>query len=289
LMLGRGGIETLNSSVEGARERSFFGIYAVRKDERAGAKRLTHGTTLHGLQFTDPAKELDPTTYYSGSSGVGMVLERSKQLVGPNARVAVVGLGVGTLACYRQPDEVYEFFEIDPTILDYSDDGRFTFMQKCAPNATTHIGDARLVLEGMEPGRFDILVVDAFSSDAIPIHLVTKEAFAIYRRSLAENGVLLIHISNRFMDLAPMIAALAEANELEARIRTDLDAPEPGARKSRWVALSSSEAQLTLLEASGREGDWETLAAPAARVWTDDFASILPFIKWETLTGANDD
>lgn len=285
LMLGRGGYETLNSSLEGARERSFFGIYIVRDEEFDGLRGLTHGTTLHGLQFDDPVRELEPTTYYSRSAGVGLALSHSDQLVGRDARIGVVGLGVGTLACYRTPEQTYEFFEIDPAILDYSDDGTFTFMERCAPDAVTHIGDARIVLERMDAARFDMLVIDAFSSDAIPVHLITREAFGIYRRTLTEDGLLLVHISNRFMDLAPMIAALAEANGMEARIRRDLDEPEEGTTPSIWVALSPSEEKLgELVSLSGEEG-WELLPQAEARVWTDDFASILPFLQWENVLG----
>jgi hypothetical protein len=151
LMLGRGGYQTLWASIEGTRERSYFGIYTVREQDYAGLRglrELTHGTTLHGLQFTDPAERREPTTYYGRDSGVGAALGVLPQLAGPEARVGVVGLGVGTLACYREPGQAWDFFEIDPEVVDFSrgEDG-FTFLRECTPDAPIHIGDARLVLE----------------------------------------------------------------------------------------------------------------------------------------------
>lgn len=289
LMLGRGGFTTMESSFQGARERSFFGIYEVREDPVEGLRGLTHGTTLHGLQFTDPTRELEPTAYYGRSAGVGLALANSSVLAGEGARIGVVGLGVGTLACYRQPSEAYEFFEIDPAVLRYSQDGSFTFIDRCAPDAPTFIGDARLVLEGMKPARYDMLVIDAFSSDAIPLHLVTREAFAIYERSMTEDGVLLVHISNRFIDLAPMIAAIAEANGLEARMRQDTKNLKDRQKASLWVALSAKPEQIEKLErlsATDAEPDkWSPMPTPSDHVWTDDFASILPFLEWKNVLG----
>ena len=279
----------MESSFQGARERSFFGIYEVREDPVEGLRGLTHGTTLHGLQFTDPTRELEPTAYYGRSAGVGLALANSTVLVGEGARVGVVGLGVGTLACYRQPSESYEFFEIDPAVLRYSQDGSFTFIDRCAPEAPTFIGDARLVLEDMEPARYDMLVVDAFSSDAIPLHLVTREAFEIYERSMTEDGVLLVHISNRFIDLAPMIAAIADANGLEARMRRDTKNLLDRQKASLWVALSAKPEQIEKLErlsATDLEPDkWSAMPSPSDHVWTDDFASILPFLEWQNVLG----
>ncbi len=286
LMLGRGGYQTLWASFEGARERSYFGIYTVREPASAGLRELTHGTTLHGLQFTAPADRREPTTYYGRDSGVGAALGMLPQLAGPEARVGVVGLGVGTLACYRQPGQAWDFFEIDPKVVDFSRgaDG-FTFLRECTPEAPIHLGDARLVLEGFPDRRFDALVIDAFSSDAIPLHIMTTEAFAIYRRTLADDGLLVLHISSRYIDLRPMVAALAKEHGMTAILRSDLTNLGPRISPSMWVVLSPDAGQIARLIAARRDLGWERLPAPATKVWTDDFASILPYIQWQTILG----
>ena len=214
LLLSLGGISNLLTSFEGDRERSYFGIYSLR-EEPDGDKLLMHGTTIHGVQRAGDEAAEEPTAYYGRNSGVGRVLLQANALFGPNARIGVVGLGVGTLACYREEGQDWTFFEIDPEVLHYSENGDFTYLSRCAPNSPTVIGDARLELEAMAADRFDILVIDAFSSDAIPLHLLTAEAIDIYLRSMSEDGVLLMHISNNYIRLEPVISAigtLARAN-----------------------------------------------------------------------------
>ena len=284
LMLGFGGFETVNASWEGARKRSFFGIYVVRDEEAKGLRGLTHGTTLHGLQFNDSVRELEPTSYYTRRSGVGLALANSERIVGKGARIGVVGLGVGTLACYRRPDQRIDFFEIDPVVASYSREP-FTFVKKCAPDAAIRFGDARLEIEKAAPGSYDILVIDAFSSDSIPLHLMTKEAVAIYRRALTSDGLLLVHISNRYIDLRPMIAGLAAANGMQARLRQDLDRAGRGASPSIWTALAADPETLARLEASSGPGRWEGLPPPPSQVWSDDFASVLPLLRWDNVFG----
>ncbi len=285
LMLGRGGYDTLASSLDGTRERSFFGVYSVRESEFDGLRGLTHGTTLHGLQYADPRREREPTSYYTRSSGVGMALSQAGRVVGPNARVGVVGLGVGTLACYRQADQRYEFFEIDPTVARYSQDGTFTFLKRCAPTAPIHFGDARLELAKVRRSHFDMLVIDAFSSDSIPVHLMTREAFAVYRRALTADGVLLVHISNRYIELEPLIAALAAESGMRALQRVDLDKGNAGRTPSLWVALSADAGALDRLVAASPPAAWEPLEAAQSRAWSDDFASILPLLRWDRILG----
>ena len=283
ILLGRGGYETLKTSFDGARQRSFFGIYVVRDEEERGMRGLTHGTTLHGLQFSDPARELRPTSYYVPSSGVGLAFGASDRIAGPGARLGVVGLGAGTLACYRKPDQRYDFFEIDPAVAQFSRDGPFTFLRKCAPAAAIHFGDARLELEKIPPGSFDMLAIDAFSSDSIPLHLMTREAFALYARVLAPDGVLLAHISNRYIDLEPMVASLARETGMSTLMRRDLSPPKPGSSASIWVALSRDPRALARLEAASPPNAWEPLPPPADTVWSDDFSSILPYLRWDKL------
>lgn len=279
LIAALGALAQAQTSLAGTRSRSYFGIYTVREGLMDGTRQLVHGTTLHGVQYRDPAKALLPTTYYSANSGAGLALTAAQRLYGDKARVGVVGLGVGTLACYRKPGQTWTFFEIDPAVLDYSTRGEFTFMQRCAPKAPTIIGDARLQLEKLPANSYDILVVDAFSSDAIPLHLMTAEAQAGYFRTLAPDGLLLVHISNRFIDLEPVLAALAKEGKLSAMLRPDR-VTEPGLTSSNWVALSRDPAQLAALT---RDGKWRPLGKPAADVWRDDYASILPHLLWNNL------
>ncbi len=279
LIAALGALAQAQTSLAGTRSRSYFGIYTVREGLMDGTRQLVHGTTLHGVQYRDPAKALLPTTYYSANSGAGLALAAAQRLYGDKARVGVVGLGVGTLACYRKPGQTWTFFEIDPAVLDYSTRGEFTFMQRCAPEAPTIIGDARLQLEKLPANSYDILVVDAFSSDAIPLHLMTAEAQAGYFRTLAPDGLLLVHISNRFIDLEPVLAALAKEGKLSAMLRPDR-VTEPGLTSSNWVALSRDPAQLAALT---RDGKWRALGKPAADVWRDDYASILPHLLWNNL------
>ena len=275
LMLGHGGASTLERSAEGARSRSYFGVYSVESSADGTMRELTHGTTMHGKQWLDPQRRLEPTAYYGRSSGAGIALAAADA----DATVGVAGLGIGTLACYRKPGQDWTFFEIDPRVVRYSRDGSFTFVSECAPQARIEVGDARLKLEQEPADSFDVLVIDTFSSDAIPLHLMTREAFATYRHALAEDGVLLVHISNRFIGLAPMVAALAEAGGWHARMRHDPADPERALSESQWIALARSERRIDELERASSE-QWEDLPAPAARAWTDDNASIVPLIRF---------
>lgn len=274
LMLGNGGVSTLELSAQGARSRTYFGVYSVVEPEGAGFRQLNHGTTVHGKQWLDEARRLEPTSYYGRPSGVGIALAS----MAPDASVGVVGLGAGTLACYRRPGQDWTFFEIDPQILAYSQDGTFSFLPDCAPDARVVIGDARLELAKERYG-FDLLAIDAFSSDSIPLHLMTEEAFATYGSALSQDGLLLVHISNRFIDLAPMVSALAEAEGWHGRLRDDDGDLVNGVSPSVWIVLARDEDRLRRLERAS-ELAWSELPAPARRAWTDDNASILPLVRW---------
>lgn len=274
LMLAHGGLSTLELSTQQARSRTYFGVYTVSEPDGEGLRQLSQGTTVHGRQWLGQARRREPTSYYGRSSGVGLALDN----VAAAANIGIVGLGVGTLACYRRPNQDWTFFEIDQQVLVYSRDGTFTFLSDCAPDARVVIGDARLEL-AKERRRFDLLAIDAFSSDSIPLHLMTEEAFATYGSTLAPDGLLLVHISNRFIDLASMVSALAEADGWHGRVRHDVDDLADGLSPSIWIALARDEDRLHRLErASGQP--WSDLPAPALRAWTDDNASILPLIRW---------
>ncbi|APE27539.1 spermidine synthase [Aurantiacibacter gangjinensis] len=276
LLVGLGGLANLQTSFEGARERSYFGIYSVQ-EQADGDVLLMHGTTIHGIQRSG-ADALEPTAYFGRESGVGLALENAGSVVGSQARIGVVGLGIGTLACYRQPGQDWTFFELDPEVLRYSERGDFTFMSSCAPNADIVVGDARLELQALPANSFEVLVIDAFSSDAIPLHLLTAEALAVYDNVLTEDGVLLMHISNRYVRLEPVVARLAETSGFYAmQLSSEADMAHD-LYSSNWIALSASRAPLDRLSTTGA---WRLLAPPEGPVWTDDYASILPYLVWE--------
>jgi len=274
LLAGLGGFASLQVTMEGKRERSYFGIYTIQEQDDGGAL-LLHGTTVHGVQ-RGGAQALAPTAYYGESSGIGLSLKAADAMLGANARIGIVGLGVGTLACYRQKGQDWTFFEIDPIVLDYSLDGQFTFMEDCAPDDEVVIGDARLELENLPAASFDLLAIDAFSSDAIPLHLLTAEALDIYWRSLEDDGLLLMHISNRYIDLEPVLARLAQSRGLHAIIRRDVS-QDATLYSSNWVAFARQPEMLAELN---EPGGWDQLKPASGRTWTDEYASILQYLRW---------
>jgi hypothetical protein len=283
IMVGIGAVGHGRAYARGERVRSYFGVYTVSDLTGYGIRQLTHGTTQHGRQYLDPAKRREPTAYYGRSAGVGLLLANAGEVYGPGARVGIVGLGTGTLACYRAPDQAYRFYEIDPAILDFSTQGKFTFLADCAPNSETVIGDARIALEEEAAAQYEVLVVDAFSSDAIPLHLLTREALQAYRRTITDRGALAIHISNRFIELEPVLAALARDAGMAAMVRHDDPDSSKGLTASKWVVLTQNAASLgAIRQASGAE-QWRELAAPADSVWSDQYASTLTQFRWKRL------
>ncbi len=286
IMLGLGGWKQMETSAaEGVRQRSFFGVYTVQNVEGANIRRLLHGTTMHGAQSLDPGSALAPLTYYVPESGVGQAMRAAPALFGPKARIGVIGLGAGTLSCYATPAEDWTMFEIDPLMVEIaSDPKRFTFVSSCKPDARIVVGDARLKLADEPAARFDLLAVDAFSSDAIPLHLLTREAFDAYRHTLAPGGVLLVHISNRFLDLQPVVAAIAQAEGMAARVfsyKPSDDLRAKGHTASVWIALAADEASMrAFTQATANPAGWQNMATrPDVPAWSDDFASVLPVLK----------
>ena len=295
LMFANGGWRNLEQTFDGVRMRSYFGTYTVNASESGRTRWLSHGTTMHGLQILDAPTR--PVSYYAPTSGVGIAMTRAAELYGPNASIGVVGLGTGTLACYHKPGQTLQFFEIDPLMIEIARTRNiFSFVERCAPDSTVTLGDARLTLGDVTPGKFDILALDAFSSDSIPLHLLTKEAFAIYRRALKPDGILMVHISNRYIDLNPVIAAEAKTSGWFAALRNDsppVAMVNDGARASQWIALSPDAAKLAQLtgKVESRRGRyyrpdlWTKLDEPGKmRAWTDDYASVLPHLSlWKNL------
>ncbi|WP_294329679.1 fused MFS/spermidine synthase [uncultured Sphingomonas sp.] len=274
-----GGYNAIQTSLSGARTRSYFGVYTV--SDKPHERRLAHGTTLHGVELKG-ARATHPTTYYQAGSGVGQAMQAAPLLYGAGARIGVVGLGTGTLACYARPGQHWRFFEIDPAVVHLArDSGAFGFLRLCAPQAAIVVGDARLRLGELPPASLDLLALDAFSSDAVPMHLMTAEAFAAYGRVLAPDGLLLVHISNRFLALGPVVAGAAKAGGWQG-LRL-IHTPTAAERRdegtvSDWIALSRSSRVLSTLQARSRE--WRQLVAePGFDGWTDDHASLVPVLR----------
>jgi hypothetical protein len=283
LMLAGGGWDRVAlSAAPGRMTRSFFGIYTI--GESNNSRRLVHGTTVHGIEnLGSPERERMPTAYYVPGSGVGQAMTAVPRLFGGHARIDAVGLGAGTLACYAQPGQRWTFYEIDPAIARIASDSTdFRFLARCLPDAPIVIGDARLTLDQAAPASTDLLVVDAFSSDAIPMHLLTHEAFEVYRRRLAPGGLLMVHITNRFLDIEPVVAAAAvQGGWIARRLSfTPSDAERAdNAAPSTWVALSQSPATIDRLTAG--QPSWQPLRArPNFVSWSDNHASLLPLIRF---------
>ena len=288
LMLSYGGWSTLVQSTEGARTRSYFGIYEVSERPDHSARVLTHGTTLHGIQNLGPGLERIPTSYYARRSGVGLTLTNADALYGAHPRIGVVGLGSGTLACYARPNQAWTFFEIDPAMVRVARN-RFSFLSGCAPQVRIVLGDARLSLASQPRNSFDILAVDAFSSDSVPMHLLTREALNVYGQAVQPHGIVLFHISNRYLDLKPVIADIAARDGWTATMLQYVPDEEEevlNATISVWIALSRDPATIDRLV--GLSGDdsiyWEMVEPrPGFAGWSDDHASILPIINFRSM------
>jgi hypothetical protein len=273
------------------RERTFFGVHRVTEitDQDGRLHRLFHGSTLHGQQRLAPAWQREPLAYYHRSGPIGQVFEVVQARPGAGApargplRVAVVGLGAGSLAAYARPGECWTFYEIDPAVVRIArDEHAFTFLRDCrAGTLDVVVGDARLRLRALHDGTADLLVLDAFSSDAIPTHLLTREAVRLYRAKLAEGGLIALHLSNRTVDLDPVVGQLARDAGLAARIRTDgtLTRAERAAGKSTsiWAVLAARPADLGPLASDPR---WRApRLVPGDRVWTDDYCNLLGHLR----------
>ena len=283
LMMSYGGWSTLTLTYHDVRTRSYFGIYTVGPNPNGTARSLTHGTTVHGLQNTLPGMEEEPTSYYTRGSGVGRVMASAEMLFGPGASIGVVGLGTGTLACYSRPGQRWTFFEIDPVMVKIATDpGRFSFISRCAPEARIVLGDARLSLARQPAGSFDILAVDAFSSDAVPMHLLTREALGVYQRALKPGGILMMHISNRYLDLEPVLAEGARKGGWHAASYDHAESKRYlNDHPSLWVAMTRERQTMEdLIAVSGSPRTWKKLRSREGFTgWTDDYATILPLLE----------
>ena len=261
-----------------ARARTFFGVYRIV--EADGVRSFYHGTTLHGREWprADGSTE-SRTTYYGIGTPYFELLSALTRRTSPVV-IGLAGLGTGSLACYARPDDEVRIYEIDPVVVRLART-HFAALRNCAPHATVAVGDARLLLD-REQRTLDFLALDTFASDAIPVHLLTLEAFRIYLRVLARDGILAVHISNRALDLEPVLAALAERVGLFARVKRylapkNLPPPKPSA-SSTVVVLTRDEGTFRALDL---DAGWVPLGSPdRVRAWTDDYASIVPLLRW---------
>ena len=261
------------------KSRNFYGVltfFEHRKDEPTGDHfLLQHGRITHGLQFVHAQLQSWPTTYYGTESGLGLALNA---LPPGERRVGVVGLGAGTIAAYAQPGDFFAFYEINPQVSCLAT-SRFTYLTGCRGKWEITPGDARLALEQQHPQGFDLVALDAFNSDSIPVHLLTREAFAVYLRHLKTNGVLAVHISNHFLNLEPVVAGLARHFGLAmAVIDHDAKLEQWWIYSSTWILLSRDPRILSgpsIRSASKTDHD----SNATERLWTDDFSSLFQILR----------
>ncbi|HET6574392.1 MAG TPA: fused MFS/spermidine synthase [Fimbriiglobus sp.] len=260
--------------------RNFFGTLRVTRSADGKFIRLVHGTTQHGQQRTDETGPPRPMMYYHQNGPVGRLF--AKLPPERTRRVGLVGLGCGAMAAYAGPGQEWTFYEIDPAVVRIASDPKyFTFLAKCKVSPRIVLGDARRKLAEEPDGHFDLIVLDAFSSDAIPVHLLTKEAFALYAKKLASGGVLAFHLSNRYLDLPPLVARLGADHDPPFSIKVDRDIPsdrdrEDGKFPSVWAVLARDPADLG---AVAKDPHWQTEPVRPGPLWRDDFSNLLAVWK----------
>jgi spermidine synthase len=257
--------------------RNFYGVLRVQEfdvETRSRHRSLIHGTILHGTQYLAPELARSPTTYYTQTSGIGRVLESMHPSTRP-IKVGVIGLGTGTLAAYGSKGDVYRFYDINPRVIEVSNRD-FSYLKGSDAMIQTALGDARLTLEREPAQQYDVLAIDAFSSDSIPVHLLTTEALAIYRRHMKPGGIIAFHVTNRFLNLIPVVERLADAQGMHAVLVID-DGEAPMGSLSDWVLLSDSKAALEVPQIGEVAKPIER--RPDLKPWTDDFNNIVQVLK----------
>jgi spermidine synthase len=239
-------------------------------------RRLVHGTIMHGEQYQHESRRRMLTTYYGETAGIGLAI-KSKQ--DHPVRVGVIGLGTGTIAAYGRAGDVFRFYEIDPHVLQIARRD-FTYLGDSAAKIEVALGDARLSLEREAPQNFDVLAVDAFSSDAIPVHLITREALGIFLKHLRPDGIVAFHVSNRFLELIPVVARIAREQGAHAVLVRDDPEDEDNSLRSRtdWVLVSRDEKALQA-EAIAEGGGKPAEDRPEWRTWTDDYSNLVQILK----------
>jgi spermidine synthase len=255
-------------------QRNFYGTLKVYVDEARGYKTMQHGQISHGSQFIDPAKAQEPTTYYVRESGVGQAILVKSQSNQP-IKVGVVGLGVGTLAGYANKGDIYRFYEINPDVIEAAKK-HFSFLSNSAAGIEHILGDARLQLEQEPNQQFDVLVIDAFSGDSVPIHLLTKEAFAQYFRHLKSDGILALHITNRFLNLRPVVKTAANAFDQDIKVIGFAASETKVGYRSEWALVSKDKKAFRDIQFVNAE---EIDTPKEFNLWRDDYSSLLSILK----------
>jgi SAM-dependent methyltransferase len=256
--------------------RSFYGslrtLDMLEPEVPESTRQLVHGTIIHGQQAFAPELRATPTAYYGATSGVGRALQT---LTNPGRRIGMIGLGAGTIAAYGRPGDVIRFYEINPQVVDVAR-REFSFLGDSAATIEIALGDARLSLANEPPQAFDLLAVDAFSGDAIPVHLLTQEAMAIYLRHLKPDGVIAFHVTNHFLNLAPVVKQIAEANALGAALVADTGETDI-VFKSDWVLVTRNRGWLQRDDIAPSAGPIDDI--PGLRSWTDDFNNLFQILQ----------
>ena len=258
--------------------RNFYGALRVHDDgdgvEEARIRKLTHGTINHGEEFLDAGRHMQPTTYYSYKTGIGLAIQEAQVRLG--LRVGVIGLGTGTIAAYGRPGDTYRFYDINPLVIDIAR-SQFRFVPESKAKVDIVLGDARLSMEREQPQNYDILAVDAFSSDAIPVHLLTREAFALYFRHLEPRGVLAVHVSNTHLDLAPVVGLAADSLGKRSVVIDTSDDDDSAVFAATWILVSSRESlfQYPFI----RHAATPVKRIAGLRMWTDDYSNLFRILK----------
>ncbi|MCE3000379.1 MAG: fused MFS/spermidine synthase [Betaproteobacteria bacterium] len=270
---------TMLSSDARVMSRNFYGTLRVKdfgdENSQSGARRLMHGVIMHGEQFLAPNRRMEATTYYGRESGIGRIIELKNE-GSKEVRVGVVGLGAGTLAVYGRPGDTYRFYEINPQVIDVAMK-EFTYLTKTPARIENLLGDARLTMERESPQRYDVLAIDAFSSDSIPTHLMTYEAMGVYLKHIKPDGVIAFHVTNRFLNLPPVVKRIADEYGLHTvMVSHDPDDASDLARTD-WILVSRDPKALADKRITGPSEPIGEI--PGLRLWTDSFNNLFKILK----------
>ena len=264
--------------------RNFYGTLHLEEEGTDDPQRrglyMYHGRIVHGFQFADSSRRHEATLYYAPASGAGITVRRFRATAGEDnqsIRVGVLGLGAGTMATYAEPGDYYRFYEINPDVCELAKT-RFSFLADCKGDTDVVLGDGRIAMEREEPQQFDVLVLDAFSGDAVPMHLLTEEAFMIYRKHMKPNGVIVTNISNKYVDLVPVFRRVADRFDYETRrFVAEMDV-ESFQASSQWFALSNNERFLNdsvvMAAATGLPEQYAQIP-----LWTDHYNNLFQVLK----------
>ena len=270
------------------KDRSFYSLLSVLSDDSSHGKvhKFVHGNTLHNFQLRDPDLMHVPTSYYIEGGSIHSSVEALRATLGGSLDVAIIGLGAGAMVCYEQPGERWMYFEIDPAVVDLARNTKyFSYIDTCAPKADIRIGDARQKLNAVSKGALDMIVVDAFSSNSIPAHLVTREALDLYRSRMTADGLVFFHTSNNMLDVTSVVARLSEDAGLTARYIDISEFPDNpyGEHGSRGTGILMGPDAIMQKVTAGDERFKTWTASRHVKVWTDDYSSVLGTLLAQTL------